>query len=206
VLDAELNHLPHHYRAPLLLCDLEGKTQKQAAHELGCPAGTLAVRLMRARSLLAKRLARRGVVLSTGSLAILLPNYSPAAISAALFASTVKTGIAIAAGHGAAAGTISTNASHLTKMVLNAMVWTKVSVVSSVLVAGLIALGAAITAYDAANRTSQNRRVNVPPTEILKAADVLHHPKESHADKVKLMHGAGGNQVPASSSPHAKHK
>src|SRR5438105_6629271 len=35
ILDEELSQLPRKYRAPLILCYLEGKTQQQAAQELG---------------------------------------------------------------------------------------------------------------------------------------------------------------------------
>jgi DNA-directed RNA polymerase specialized sigma24 family protein len=72
LLDQELNGLPENYRLPILLCDLEGKTIKEAARQLGWPQGTLAGRLARGRKLLAKRLASRGVVLSAGSLAAVI--------------------------------------------------------------------------------------------------------------------------------------
>src|SRR5262249_4595958 len=57
-LDRELNGLPDRYRLPIVLCELQGKSHKEAARELGCPIGTLSGRLSRGRNLLAKRLAR----------------------------------------------------------------------------------------------------------------------------------------------------
>ena len=49
VVDAELERLPKRYRAPLVLCDLEGQTHEQAALELRCPVGTVKSRLSRGR-------------------------------------------------------------------------------------------------------------------------------------------------------------
>jgi RNA polymerase sigma-70 factor (ECF subfamily) len=63
VLDDALHQLPEKYRAPVVLCYLEGKTNEEAARELGWPAGSMSRRLERARSLLRARLAHAGVVL-----------------------------------------------------------------------------------------------------------------------------------------------
>jgi RNA polymerase sigma factor (sigma-70 family) len=64
ILDDELLHLPEKYRAPVVLCYLEGRTHEEAAQELGWPAGSMSRRLDRARILLRRRLAHRGLAIA----------------------------------------------------------------------------------------------------------------------------------------------
>jgi RNA polymerase sigma factor (sigma-70 family) len=69
ILDEELARLPDKLRAPVVLCDLEGRPQRDVARQLGLALATLAGRLAAARRLLAGRLTKRGVALSGGALA-----------------------------------------------------------------------------------------------------------------------------------------
>jgi RNA polymerase sigma-70 factor, ECF subfamily len=48
--------LPDHYRDPVTLCDLEGKSYHEASQLLDCPVGTVRSRLNRARSILLEKL------------------------------------------------------------------------------------------------------------------------------------------------------
>lgn len=143
VLDEEMGRLPEVYRLPILLCDVEGKSIREATRQLGWPQGTLAGRLARARKMLAKRLTQRGVVLSAGSLAaVLSARAASACVSPSLAVSTVKVAVALAAGKTVATGAISASVAALTEGVLKGMMLTKLKTVLAVLlVLGMFALG-----------------------------------------------------------------
>src|SRR5215468_55821 len=72
VLDMELARLPDKYRGVIILCDLEGKTRKEAARHFRVPEGTVASRLATARAMLARRLARHGLPVAGAVLAVVL--------------------------------------------------------------------------------------------------------------------------------------
>jgi WD40 repeat protein len=61
VIDDELARLPEAYRAPLLLCGLQGLARDEAARRLGWSAGAVKGRLERGRELLRRRLEARGL-------------------------------------------------------------------------------------------------------------------------------------------------
>jgi RNA polymerase sigma factor (sigma-70 family) len=91
VIDEELNRLPNKYRAPLLLCYIQGKTNQQAARELGWPSGSMSRRISRGRQILRDRLTRRGILLSPAILFTLLPKKALAVVvPGALVSATIQ--------------------------------------------------------------------------------------------------------------------
>jgi RNA polymerase sigma factor (sigma-70 family) len=125
LLDQEVSRLPQKQRIVMVLCTLEGKTLKEAARELGCPEGTVASRLARARALLAKRLIRQGVALSAGTLTcVLSQKAASAAVPQSVTASTITAVTRVAAGR-AATGVVSVQVALLLEGVMKAMLMIK---------------------------------------------------------------------------------
>lgn len=169
LLDEELSRLPDVYRVVIVLCDLEGRTRREVAGQLGCPEGTVGGRLARARTMLAKRLARRGVVLSVGALAAMLAqNAASAGAPTAVVSNTIGAAARLAAGH-ATAGVISPNIVALTEGVLKAMLMSKLkAVVAVVLLLGFLAtVATALSGHLASARENQppatEPKVKAPP-------------------------------------------
>ena len=149
VLDEEIQRLPARYRAPFVLCHLEGKANEEAARQLGCPKGTILSRLSRARERLRARLTKRGVALSTAALAALVTEKATSAtVSASLSKITLQAGLSLAA-TGAATGIVSTHVIALTEGVVKAMFVTKLRfAIALVLAVGVLA-GAGAAGYSA---------------------------------------------------------
>ena len=96
VIDEEVNRLPHKLRLAFVRCEIEGRTDAEAAALLGCPRGTVLSRLARARERLRTRLARRG--LASTAVALVGP---AGAVSAARVAAVVGAATShLAAGAG----------------------------------------------------------------------------------------------------------
>jgi hypothetical protein len=142
VLDQELARLAERYRTVVVLCDLEGNTRKEVACRIGCAEGTVASRLARGRSILAKRLVRRGFTGAAVAVA-LADGAASACAPAELLASTVAAACVPAPAGAPAKFLLSAKVIALTEGVLKSMLLTKLkSTFAALLVLGIIGLGA----------------------------------------------------------------
>ncbi len=141
-LESELSQLPEKWRSPLILCYLEGRTQDEAARQLGWSKATLRRRLEQARATLGSRLKARGLTVPAALSALLLSDcLASAAPAPGLVASTVETAARVAAGQ--AVATVAPT--RVAALVLKTMSPTRLKIIMAALVgAGLLIAGAVI--------------------------------------------------------------
>jgi RNA polymerase sigma factor (sigma-70 family) len=157
VLDEEIGGLADKYRAPLVLCYLEGKTHEQAAQELCCPKSSLTSRLTRARKLLHGRLTQRGIALSGGGLLALLTGpQATAAMPGMLVLATVRAAALWVTGKALVTTVVSPAAAELARNTLQGIAMSKLKIVGLAFVAmALMVAGAGAVGYRALNVNPQ---------------------------------------------------
>jgi RNA polymerase sigma factor (sigma-70 family) len=162
LLDEELARLPQAYRAPLVLCYLEERTQDEAARQLGWSRNTFRRRLERGRELLRHRLGRRGVTLSAGLFATLLAGQGSKSVAAPLTAAVVKAALAVAAGEPAA---VSASVAALAEGAFGGF---KLKLVAALLLATAVLAAGAGVAYEPGTETQATKKDDPPAVESRK--------------------------------------
>jgi RNA polymerase sigma factor (sigma-70 family) len=144
IVDQELEKLPEKFRAPLVLCCLEGLARDEAARQLGWPTALVKSRLEQARELLHSRLLRRGLTLPGGLVSIgLLETAARAAVPLHLVTSTGRAALAVATG-GSTTGLATVGAIGLFEGMVRTMFWGKIKTVAAgMLILALLGVGTA---------------------------------------------------------------
>lgn len=153
ILDEEVHRLPQKYRIAVLLCYFQGLSHEEAAHVLGCPRSTVAIRLVRARERLRTRLTRRGLALGTAGVVWFLssckaPAHAPSAVGQALAELSLLSA-------SNALGTLSVSTVQLAEGVLTAMWWSKMKLTAWAVLLCLLGTGLTLLGYGATSSDIQ---------------------------------------------------
>jgi len=183
VLDEELAHLPNKYRTVIVLCDLENQTRKEVARHLDIPEGTVASRLAAARTMLAKRLSRRSIVVSSVLLGSVLSSHgATASVPATVVSSAIVAATSVATGT-TAAEAISPTVVALIAGVTKAMFMRKIRNMLSISLIVVVVLGGGTLAFGPFGRqkalAQAEEKKPVAQLEQKKPADIL-APQTTH--------------------------
>jgi HlyD family secretion protein len=157
-IQEEVDRLPEKYRAPIILCYLEGLTHEEAASQLRVPVGTVKIRLSRGRERLRGRLIRRG--LAPALIASALSASTRGAIPIPLLDITVKAAMQVAAVQ--AAG-VSVAVTALVEGVLKAMFLAKLRTIAALIAASMTLALTSLFLVAALSPTVRSDQGTTPP-------------------------------------------
>jgi RNA polymerase sigma factor (sigma-70 family) len=158
VLHEEIGRLSERFRSAVVPCYLEGLTHEMAADQLGCPVGTIRSRLATARGRLRQRLAKRGVALdivpAPFAAKTLVTVAESNSVPVALVDATVRGAMSVGRGMGTAAlsGAASLEVGRLADGILKTTLVSYRTLLTAVLVAGMVAAGAVGGAFNGSER------------------------------------------------------
>jgi RNA polymerase sigma factor (sigma-70 family) len=138
IFEEELERLPAAYRLPLILCCLEGRSQEEAAQQLGWTAGSVKGRLERGRARLHARLQRRGLTLAAALVAAEATRAGAPALQADAAA---RAALRFVRGHAEGAAAI------LAQGALRGMMGGRLALAAGLLTAVLALAGAGVVAH-----------------------------------------------------------
>ncbi|HEY3967374.1 MAG TPA: sigma-70 family RNA polymerase sigma factor [Planctomycetaceae bacterium] len=143
ILDDEISRLPESLRLPVVLCYLQGLTNREAGDRLGCPEGTIVSRLARARELLRGRLVRRGLVLSsTAAVATLLTQTGSAtSLARSLSQGALQCGLLTATKGALTSGFLTAGAGRLAGETIGVLARRQLLVRLGMVIAGMCVVG-----------------------------------------------------------------
>ena len=186
VLDAELSKLPEKWRQPLILCYLEGRTQDEAAEQLGCSPRTVRRRLEEAKNTLSNRLNEQGIAWTIALSTVLINECTAsAALPPNVVVSTVDAASAIIAGEPLIT-IVSPNVSKLTRGVINTMFlnqFKSVATLSSGV--GILCLLSGFLVFHAVGQgqltaeQANKQQANIPQQPIEQKAEPPAHPRSN---------------------------
>jgi RNA polymerase sigma factor (sigma-70 family) len=216
IVHQEVNRLPEKFRAPIVLCYLEGMTHDEAAAQLRWPVGTVRSRLARARHTLRTRLTRRGMT-ATGALwpfpaglasdpaaskaaAMSLCAAAPAgSLPGHISTSLARTASRLAAGQSSVAGSVSATSLALAQGVLKTMMLKKLTIAACVLLSlGTMTIGGGAVLVRASGAQDPRPAPAAAPAEAAKPAAAPATPKADDIDPLlKQLLAAARQRVEA---------
>ncbi|HEY7310227.1 MAG TPA: sigma-70 family RNA polymerase sigma factor [Gemmataceae bacterium] len=189
-LEEELHRLPERHRAPLVLCYLEGKTNDQAAEILGCPRGSMAARLVRAKERLRECLARRGFMAPAAGIATALATAAQAVVPLPLLDNTVRAALWFVRGEACAASFVSAQAVALAKGAFRAMFVYKLKIAGVILlVVAMLGTGATMLLKVAPPPGSHAQAGEQPPPEVRTKPSEVPGPASERRANAALQYG-----------------